>query len=217
MSNQQKIIYNNQTRTESKNNSNENTKSEVIKTVIVLEECKKKFEELDNYLSFENDNQSLFSNDSNFDTNNHNSPAISKASFEKKQILNTGSLNFEESISSIDLSSILDQSEILSSSNSDNYNSENEIENMMDSKLMEIELEGLLEDTVLEEEIKGVNLSPLLNEDDVLASNLKKQSFDIHLRLALLSLNDELTSIQLSQLSDFVWSGLKLVSVSRQT
>jgi hypothetical protein len=210
-------MYNNQTRTESKNNSNENTKSEVIKTVIVLEECKKKFEELDNYLSFENDNQSLFSNDSNFDTNNHNSPAISKASFEKKQILNTGSLNFEESISSIDLSSILDQSKILSSSNSDNYNSENEIENMMDSKLMEIELEGLLEDTVLEEEIKGVNLSPLLNEDDVLASNLKKQSFDIHLRLALLSLNDELTSIQLSQLSDFVWSGLKLVSVSRQT
>ena len=210
-------MYNNQTRTESKNNSNENTKSEVIKTVIVLEECKKKFEELDNYLSFENDNQSLFSNDSNFDTNNHNSPAISKASFEKKQILNTGSLNFEESISSIDLSSILDQSKILSSSNSDNYNSENEIENMMDSKLMEIELEGLLEDTVLEEEIKGVNLSPLLNEDDVLASNLKKQSFDIHLRLALLSLNDKLTSIQLSQLSDFVWSGLKLVSVSRQT
>lgn len=210
-------MYNNQTRTESKNNSNENTKSEVIKTVIVLEECKKKFEELDNYLSFENDNQSLFSNDSNFDTNNHNSPAISKASFEKKQILNTGSLNFEESISSIDLSSILDQSKILSSSNSDNYNSENEIENMIDSKLLEIELEGLLEDTVLEEEIKGVNLSPLLNEDDVLASNLKKQSFDIHLRLALLSLNDELTSIQLSQLSDFVWSGLKLVSVSRQT
>ena len=77
-------MYNNQTRTESKNNSNENTKSEVIKTVIVLEECKKKFEELDNYLSFENDNQSLFSNDSNLDTNNHNSPVISKASFEKK-------------------------------------------------------------------------------------------------------------------------------------
>ena len=200
-------MSNNQTRTDMKNIVNENSKKEVTKTTIVLNECQKRLRELDSYLSSETDYESSESS-LNFFSNEHSK--ISKNSCYKNSKLNSNMLNRQQSEGSTAFSSI-------SESNYENSSSENEIENIMNSKLREIELEGLLEDTVLEESLKGMNFSPILNEDEVMESISKKQNFERHLRMALLSIDGELSSYQLSKLTDFVLAGLKLVSVSKQT
>jgi hypothetical protein len=205
-------MNNNQTRTDMKNIANKNSKKEVTKTAIVFNECQKRLRELDSYLISETSNQivsfrepllTFFSNDDSEVLN----PSFSKDIKSNSKILNSqGPENLTDS------SSISESNE----SNCQDFIFENEIENIMESKLMEIELEGLLEDTVLEESVKGINLSPILDEDEVLESISRKENFELHLRMALLSIDGELTTNQLSKLTDFVLAGLKLVSVSRQ-
>ena len=194
-------MQNNQTITGMENLVNQNNKMKEPKTKIVLNKCQKRLGELDSYLSseFHDRNSPLGESCLNFFAEKNKKtlgPALCKKS----------KLNFN----------IKNRSESFLTSNFQSTFSNSEIEAIMEEKLTEIELEGLLEDTVLEKDMASMNLSPILDEDDLLESITKRQNFDFHLRKALLSIDEKLSVNQLSKLSDFVWSGLKLVSVSRQ-
>ena len=143
-------------------------------------------------------------------SNSSNSTSTDEFELEKDTFCNQKK---SENESSTDLSSITNFS---SSSGSISSDLDTDLNKVLHKKITEIELEGLLEDTILEESIKGLNLSPILNEDEVLETIYKKERFSVHVRMAILCYDNELTNDELFQMSDFLWDAIKLVTINRK-